>query len=216
MSDNDKSYEEQHQAILNETQEKLQAELEANKEALSGDLAPFKGVSMEDWAGANARLSQGETIEDIIAGMGIEMPVWDEINAEWNARMSRDTTATIATVYGQAFTGGGQGQFGAAGMATAEAMNTHRGTDVDGDDPISFEDWVKITEHMNAGAAQGIDAQAILSEYGLNPADWGTIGGYWGQKMNANALHYLNDYQTFSAKYKEQFAAGASHTDIDF
>jgi len=54
--------------------------------------------------------------------------------------------------------------------------------------------------------AQGTDPGAILAEYHLNADDWGTIGGYWAQKMNANAMAYIGDFQTFSTKYKEQFA----------
>ena len=195
------------QKILDQTQAMLQKKFESNKQKLSGDLAPYKGISMEVWAGATARLAQGQSIENIIESIGIDMPLWEDVSAEWNTRMSRDTTATIATVFGQAFVGGGQGQFGAAGQATAQAMNTNRGTNPNGEDPVSFEEWIKITEHMSAASFQGIEADEVLSNYSMNAADWGTVGGYWAQKFNANAMDYLDDYQRLSDKYRAQFAS---------
>jgi len=205
-----------YNAVLTQTHAFLQDRFEKHKEALSDELSPYKGMSMEQWASINAQLSQGEDLNALISGAGLEAPEWDDINTEWNERMSRDSTATIATVYGQAFTGGGQGQFGAAAEAVSASMASGSGSDVTGEDPISFEDWVKITEHMNAGAAQGMDSSAILGQYNLNPADWGTIGGYWGQKMNANPMQYIGDYQKFQEKYSQQFTAAGSHADVEF
>lgn len=205
-----------HNAVLRQTQAMLQDRFEKNKEALKDELAPFKGVSMEDWALANAKLTQGTSLDDILQQMGIERPLWDEVNAEWNNRMSRDTTATIATVYGQAFANAGQGQFGGAGQAVAASMEAGFGSDVGGGDPIPFEDWVKIQCHISAAAAQGVDTAAVLKQYNMNAADWGTIGGYWSQKMNSNPQQYLEQYQTFMAKYTAQFASGGAGSDIDF
>lgn len=200
--------------IFAQTHAFLQERMDGNKEALADDLAPYKGMSMEQWASINAQLTQGQELATLIAAAGLEMPDWDDINAEWNARMNRDTTATIASVYGQAFTGAGQGQFGTAGQAASASMADGFGSEVAGDDPITFEEWIKITEHVNAGAAQGVDSSTILSQYNMNPADWGTVGGYWSQKMNSNPMQYIGDYQKFQEKYSQQFAAGGS--DLEF
>lgn len=203
--------------VMAQTHDFLQNRMDENKEALSDELSPYNGVSVEQWASVNAQVSQGQDLAALIAGMGLEMPAWDEINAEWNARMSRDTTATIATVYGEAFSGGGQGgQFGATAEAVSASMGSGFGADVAGDDPITFEQWVKITEHINAGAAQGIDSNSILTQYDINPTDWGTIGGHWSLKMNSDPMTYIGDYQKFQAQYSQEFAAGASHSDIEF
>ena len=190
------------QAFLDGQQEVLQQH-QANKEELSGDLAPFMNVSLEAWAAANARLAQMENLDLIVSDLGLDMPSWELVNQEWNDRMARDTTATIATVYGQAFVAGGQGHFGAAGVATATAMDFHSTT---GDeDPISFEEWIKITEHLNAGDAKGIDPAQTLAKYNMNEADWGTIGGYWALKMNSDVAKYGAEFQKYSDKYSEQF-----------
>jgi hypothetical protein len=202
--------------VLQETHKKLDERFEKNKEALKDELAPFKGISMEDWAGANAQLAQSKPLEGILKVLKIERPLWDEVNAEWNARMSRDTTATIATVYGQAFTGAGQGKFGAAGASVSASMKAGSGKDVAGGDPMPFEQWIKIQCHMSAASSQGVDPNAVLKQYQLTAADWGTVGGYWALKMNSNPMEYLEKYSTLSAKYSQQFAAGGAGSDIEF
>jgi len=75
------------------------------------------------------------------------------------------------------------------------------GKDVAGADPISFEEWIKIQAHITAALAQGIDPNALLAQYKMNAADWGTAGGYWSMKMGSNPAQYLEQYQVLSAKY---------------
>ena len=111
------------QAKLNQVaaeQKQIMADRMAGE--LKGELEPVEGVSLEDWAGGQASLSQGGTVDNILAVLSIDQPAWDRISAEWNARMSRDTTATIATAYGNAFTGAGLGRFGAQGQASSDSL----------------------------------------------------------------------------------------------
>ena len=206
----------QHNAILKQTFKALDERFEKNKAALSNELSPFKGVSLEDWAGANAQLAQAKPLAHILKVLKLEQPGWDEINAEWMARMSRDTTATVATVYGQAFTGAGQGKFAAAAKNVSASMKAGHGSDVAGEDPISFEDWIKIQAHMNAALAQGVDPNALLAKYKLNAADWGSAGGYWAMKMNSDPMKYVEQYQSLSAKYSTAFVGAKAGSDIDF
>ena len=173
-------------------------------------------MSLEDWAGANAQLAQAKPLAHILKVLNLEQPKWDAINAEWMARMSRDTTATIATVYGQAFTGAGQGKFAAAAKAVSTSMKSGSGKDVKGDEPISFEDWIKIQAHMNAALAQGIDPNALLKKYDLNAADWGAAGGYWALKMSSNPMEYMDKYQVLTTKYATAFTGAKAGSDIDF
>jgi hypothetical protein len=205
-----------HNVLLKQAFKALDERFEKNKAALSNELSPFNGVSLEDWAGANAQLAQAKPISHILKVLKLEQPQWDSINAEWMARMSRDTTATIATVYGQAFTGAGQGKFAAAGKAVSASMKAGFGNDVASEDPISFEDWIKIQAHMNAALAQGIDPNALLAKYKLNAADWGAAGGYWALKMNSNPMEYMEQYSALSTKYATAFVGAKAGSDIDF
>jgi hypothetical protein len=177
----------------------VEARLEANKAALAGELAPFKGVSLEAWAEVNVRRSRQEALEAILADLKIERPLWDEVDAEWNGRMSRDTTATIATIYGQSF---------AKTFAKKAEAQKPAG------DGMTFEQWVKIQSHVSAASRQGVDPSAVLKKYGLTPAEFGTCP--WGIEFAQNPMKYMQDYQTFSAKYAQEFASLKAGSDIEF
>ena len=173
----------------------------------TGELAPFMGVALEDWARCQAGLASGATLEQILPSLGVDEATWQAVSAEWNARMARDTTVTIATVYGQAFTGAGAGQFGASGQAAAGAMNP--GGSVAGSEaPVPFERWIEITVAQGAGADQGKDPTAVLAAFGISPAEWGTIGAWWGQKFNANAMEMMEEYNKWTAHYEAQYGVG--------
>lgn len=183
---------------------------------LKGDLAPFEGASLEQWAFVMAKVASGQDITGLLAKAGWDRPKWDRVSAEWNARMSRDTTATIASAYGQAFVASGDGPFADAGKATAASMLDASKPGVAGQEPIPFERWIEIGEAQSAGARQGLDAAAVLKSYKLTPAEWGTIGGWWSQKFNANAMKMIGDYNRLSEKYKAKFATGFAADSIEF
>jgi len=100
-----------HNKKLDEINNQLEQKFQENKAALSGELAPFQGVSLEDWAAANVKIMNATPLDKILSVLGISKDVWDQVNAEWNKRMANDKTMTVATVYGQAFTGAVQGRF---------------------------------------------------------------------------------------------------------
>ena len=71
-----------------------------------GELAPVDGVSVEAWARMQAALAQGADLQGLLVNAGIDQPTWERVSAEWIKRMESDTSMTIATVYGQAFSAG--------------------------------------------------------------------------------------------------------------
>ena len=192
-------------ARTRQTKHAMKARMEGS---LKGELAPVEGASLEQWAWVMAKMASGGDIGALLKTAGWDRGKWDRVSAEWNARMSRDTTATIATAYGQAFVATGAGPFGAAGKASAASMLDASQRDVGGQEPIPFERWIEITEAQSAASQQGIPAAQILQSYGLTPADWGTIGGWWSQRFNANAMKLINEYNRLSEKYKAKFARG--------
>ncbi len=175
---------------------------------LKGELAPVEGATLEQWAWVMAKSASGQDISGLLKTAGWDDAKWQRISAEWNARMARDTTASIATAYGQAFVGSGAGPFADAGKATATSMLDSSKNGVAGADPISFERWIEITEAQSAAASHGLDAATVLKSYGLTPADWGTAGGWWSQKFNANAMKLIGQYNELSTKFKAKFAGG--------
>src|SRR5258706_10517574 len=137
-------------------QQKLSSELK-------GEVQPVLGVSLDQWAAAQVKVINGVSIDSIVGGLGIDKAKWDRVSAEWNARMSRDTTATIATAYGNAFT---KASSSSGGQFSAAAQQPGQGAM-----PMPLEKYVEIMEAQSAGAAQGRDPSQILQSFGLSILD---------------------------------------------
>jgi hypothetical protein len=186
---------------------------------LKGEMEPVEGVSLEQWARAQAAVVSGGNIVDLLRQLRIDQACWDRVSAEWNARMSRDSTATIAMAYGQAFAAAGQGQFGAAAQAGV-AVTGNAGELSEKDAPISLERYCEITAAQSAAANQGSDANAVLRHYGLSAMDWGNVGMWWSQFISKNAMRnggaLHQRYTTLSQKYEAQFASARADRDISF
>ncbi len=197
------------QLKLDATSEAVREEQQARIEGeLASDFEPVLGISLQQWAVAQAHVAQGNDVGPLLGELGIDEPTWQAVSAEWNDRMSRDTTATIATEYGKAFASGGVGQFGAAGAAGAAAADA--GGDPEGDPPISIEQWVEIEVAQSVGYEQGRDASEILAEFGMTPADWGMAGMWWSQYFSRHAMenggalhqHYSQLREHYEAHYR--------------
>lgn len=182
--------------------ERIMKEKGAAMSGPGGALSPVEGVSLEHWAHIQAALASGKDISGLLAQAGIDRPRWDRVSAEWMARMSTDTTMAIATAYGNAFAGAGQGQFG--GQA-AQAASAGVGGDV-GAEPISFEQFVQIQEAMGAAANRGQDATAVLAQFGMSPMDWGNVGMYWNKRMQQEASKYHQLFIHYSDHYRRVYA----------
>lgn len=208
------------QAKMNATQKVAQqAILGGGVEALASELEPVEGVSLQDWARVQAKLAGGGDVASLIAGLGVDQAKWERVSAEWNARMSRDTTATIATEYSKHFMSGGAGQFGAAGAAGMASMDGG-GELSESDAPISLERYCEIHSAQSAGSAQGKDAAAILQSFGLSPAEWGQVGGWWSAYMARNAMRNDGElhkrFTALSEKFDAKYQAGGADDDISF
>ena len=177
--------------------------------ALKGEVQPVEGVSLEQWAQCQAKVASGGNVDQIIAAVGMDRAKWDRVSAEWNARMSRDTTATIATAYGNAFMASAGGQFSAAARAPGQ-----------GDPPISLERYVEIMEAQGAASRQGGDAAQVLQSFGMSIVDWSSVGAWWSAYMSENALKnnaklHL-EYDALQKKYAAKYATASADGDIKF
>jgi hypothetical protein len=198
--------------MMNQMQERAEGEL-------ASEFEPVEGIGLEEWAQCQAHVASGGSIEEVCEALGVDQAQWDRISAEWNARMSRDTTATIATAYGKAFSGAGAGQYGDAGQDAAQAMQA--GGDVEGEAPIPFERFVEIEQAQAAASERGEDVSAVLESYGMSPMDWGTVGGWWSQYIARHAMEnnqeLFHRYTELQQQYAAQFGVGQdTDDDVDY
>ena len=192
----------------------MQAQMGAGGK-LAGEVEPVEGISLEQWAEQQVKIASGGTIDDICKALGCDKAKWDRVCAEWNARMSRDTTATIATAYGNAFTkaqakpGVGNSKYAGA------AQNPGKGAL-----PMPLEQYVEIMEAQNALTAQGQDAQAVLKKLGITVMDWSNLGAWFSAYFSENALRndgaIHKEFTRLQEKYKAKYASVKSDADINF
>ncbi|WP_024768916.1 DUF6620 family protein [Aquimarina macrocephali] len=200
--------------FLKEQKAKLDAQMDSHIEAAEagGLLDPINGIDMETWAAANAKIAGGMGLEEVLKIVETEKPIWDEVSAEWTARMSQDTTFAISKVYGDAFMNSNIGKFADAGTNQESETSSPAGNN---DIYEDFELYIKVMCHQNMGAAQGKDAASILQEYGLTVTDWSSVGMHWTPKMATDTRMALKMGELME-KYNAEFASEKAGDDIDF
>jgi hypothetical protein len=183
--------------------------------ALGADLEPVEGVSLEQWAKAQAKIASGADYAPLVAEIGIDKATWDRVSAEWNARMSRDTSFTITMEYSKHFQSAGVGQFAAAAAASATGQV---GTEAEA--PITLERYVEIEVAQNRGVSQGRDAATILKSFGMSPMEWGQVGGWWSVFISQNAMKNNGElhqrYTRLQAEYDAKYKSASADDDISF
>jgi hypothetical protein len=136
------------------------------------------------------------------------------------AKMSKDTTATIATVYGRAFSSQGAGQYGAAGAAGAAAMQATGQAGVlhtaGGAEPVSFERYCEIQGAQTAWSKTGRDVNAMLQQaFKMNALDWSNMSSYWMTKMMAD-MNLMGRYTQLTAQYEQKYSGPKADADLQF
>lgn len=171
---------------------------------MAANLEPVEGITLEQWAGVNAKLASGTSTDDAIKSTGIDMPKWDRVNNEWLTRMKNDTSFTIATKYSAAFNTGASGNLGSGSQINA--------------DSIPFEKYVESMVAQDVLGKQGRDAQDVLKDFGMTVADYSNVSSYWSGKMMTDfslAGKFAQLDVQFRKKY-ESMQPGDSHGDLEF
>lgn len=189
------------------------------KMAAGGGFTPVEGIGLEAWAAMNAAIVGGSNWEDVIKGAGVDKPRWDRINAEWNARMSRDTTFAITTVYGQAFQAASQGKYNAYAKEAAAARAANRELAMEA--PLTWDQFWELVYEQKYAAAAGKDPVATLKAQGLTIVDWTDVSTFMGYHIYRNGVR---DHKLLEASSKRAEATvkarypsvGAVDADIAF
>lgn len=186
-----------------------QTNMQSTMQADPALIAPVEGVTMEQYAQIQAQaasLSQ-EQLAALLAQHGMDLAKWSRVSNEWNDRMSKDTTHTLMTIYGQAFTGAGAGQFGA--QAQAYAATGFDGSAAGGAEPMPFERCCEIQGALQAWSATGQDVNAMLAKmFGMNAQDFSAAHTWWLSQLTADVAKFPR-YTQLCEHYQAQYSAGA-------
>jgi len=161
------------------SQRMMQGNIEAK--AKTGEMAPVEGISLEQWVAFNAAIVQGAKKDDMLRGAGIEPARFDRASAEWNARMARDTTFAITTVYGQAFQAASQGKYSAHAKEANAARAANR--ELSMPLPMTLEQYWEIMLEQAYRCKQGEDAAAVLKSMSLSIVDWCDLSSFMGYPL---------------------------------
>ena len=172
---------------------------------MGANLDPVDGISLEQWAGVNAKLASGTPTEEAIKSIGADMPKWDRVNNEWLSRMKNDTSFTIATKYSAAFNTTATGNLGSGSQIDASS--------------IPFEKYVESMVAQDVLGKQGRDAQDVLKDFGMTVSDYSNVSSYWSGKMMSDfslAAKMSQLMEEFKKKYESMQGGSASNDDIQF
>jgi len=170
----------------------------------NANLEPFEGITLEQWASANAKLASGGKTEDVIKDLGVDMPKWDRVNNEWLTRMKNDTTFTISTKYAAAFTSSASGNLGGGSAINA--------------DSFPFEKYVECMVAQDVLGKQGRDAQDVLKDFGMTVADYSNVASFWSGKMMSD-FSLVTKMMQLDAEYRKKYSemsGGDAHSDLEF
>jgi hypothetical protein len=176
----------------------------------SGLLDPIEGVSIQVYANVQAKQAnmQPAAFQQLLAQHQMDQAKWERVQKGWIDKMSKDTTGAIATEYSKAFMG--QGQYGAAGAAAAQAMGdgVNVAAPAASAEPVTFERYAEISGAMQAWSKQGKDISAGLDKYfKMTAMDFSNISMYWSQKMMQD-MSMFDRLNQLTAHYERQYLAG--------
>lgn len=159
-------------------------------------LAPIHGISLQDYGAMCSKVGSGVPVAELCKAMGIETPVWEEVNTLWPKRMQEDGTFTVTTLFGKYF--GEANQHPKVGTLQP-ALNDKAKANIDkiNSDRYFYEE---LCGARQAAYEYGLDgAQWVLDEFGIPLGDMQSAAVKWmaeqNQNWNSNDIQHYMDYQ---------------------
>jgi len=170
------------------------------------------GVTFRDYACANANLVAGMGLDQICKVLGVEEPLWAEVQEFWNNKMAELSTDDMA-FYGEVFTNPKQGKF----------ANVEGGAGTVEDALAKYPEWsdyIKMGAYMAAASDVGIDID-FDKEFGINLTEYTQLGSHWSAFFKEKVMdveqqtsqEYIND-AALTEEQKEASIVYAMHGEL--
>jgi hypothetical protein len=170
-------------------------------------LEPIHGITLEDYSAACAKLGSGLSENDVANALGVELPVWQEVNLLWPERMKQDATYHIVTLFGQYFGAADKhpkfsnlkAEISEEGAKNTEKIKTDK----------AFYQELEVARQVAYN--YGIDgAQWIADKYGITLGDFQIAASQWSpeihQDIQADFAGYNERQDAYEAKYQQLFS----------
>ena len=177
-------------------------------------LQPIHGISLQDYAAAASKMTNGMSAEEVCKRLGVDMPVWDEVNQLWVKRMQQDQTMAVMSLYGQYF-----GSANTHPKFSDSKNSSNKGEDyltkIQNDEAFYYE----LNGARQAAYEAGLDgAQWIQDNYGISLGDFQSVAMKWMSNMS-NIQKMLQYQEQKQREYAEKFSkemGGGVADDIEF
>ena len=171
--------------------------------AFAGDSlpAPINGITFEEWAAGNARLSNEQKLADVLKVLDIDEKTWNNTNTAFIEVLRKgDPAGYTFRRYAEVFADPAVGRFkGASDQPEVKGKLA------------TFEDYARVQAHMTVGSEAGQDPQAILKEHDLTVYEYSQEAKPWVREIARAAgsgrmdeLNVVMDHYTevYRARYK--------------
>ena len=163
--------------------------------------APINGITFEEWAAGNARLSNDQKLADVLKVLGVDEKTWNDTNTAFIEVLRKgDPAGYTFRRYAEVFADPAVGRF--KGASDQPELKGKLAT---------FEDYARVQAHMTVGSEAGEDPQVILKEHNLTVYEYSQEAKPWVQEIARAAgsgrideLNVVMDHYTevYRARYK--------------
>jgi hypothetical protein len=128
------------------------------------------GVTFKDYACAGANLAAGMSIEKVCEVLGIEEPLWGEVQEFWNNNMASMSMDDMK-FYGEVFTNPKQGKF-------ANVEGAASGVESVLEKYPEWSDFLKMQMYSSEASEVGLEID-FDKEFGISITEFSQLGAHW-------------------------------------
>ncbi len=167
-------------------------------------LQPIHGISLKDYGAAGSKMASGIEPEIVCKALGIELPVWEEVNTLWMKRMQEDGTFTVTSLYGKYFGMANDHPLLGSLTAAASAEGISNIERINNDTYFCYE----LIGARDAAYAHGLDgAQWIVDTFGVPLGEMQSAAMKWSAEIRRRGDDQLVHFIQYQNEKKEEYAA---------
>lgn len=161
---------------------------------------PVNGITFEEWAAANARLSNQQPLDDILKALEVDEAKWKQSNQAFLAALKTgDPTSYMFARYAEVFANPAVGRF--KGRNDQPKLTGKLET---------FEDYARVQADLTVSSEFGKDPQAVLREHNLTVYEFSQEAAPWVRAMarlaGTEEMERMNQIrEEFEAEYRARY-----------
>jgi hypothetical protein len=167
---------------------------------------PVNGITFEEWAAANARLSNQQPLADVLKVLNVDEAKWNQSNQAFlDALKAGDPASHMFARYAEVFADPAVGRFSAR-SDTPQIVGKL----------ATFADYADVQADLTVSSEFGKDPQAVLKAHNLTVYEFSQEAKPWVQRMahaaGTDEMEQMNQIrEEFEAEYRERYKREAKN-----